>query len=281
MSNTREPINDGRPPLAQLGLVVREKQEIIHVTQVPATAQLLLDPVIKRGEVDAAEPLAGQVADRQPHTSRRGLREVVPGKERTDRLLRVAVVDDPVHQPQRIPAAADGGMGAHPVAVGVEIVDHPGRLVELLRHDAIAVPAEVFHVVRQAHEVAHQLQQQVRFLQVFFLFTAVVGPNTALLNVEQLRLDPVGEQELLIARELSQLRNDIQQEIVQLGQNIVAGCHAAPPFLKTIRWGHPSSRFACFAETRAPKPPRSKKNKAKAPSHYETQGRRTRPRGRR
>ncbi len=44
------------------------------------------------------------------------------------------------------------------------------------------------------------------------LVPAVVGPQTILLHVQQLRLNPVAQHKLLVARKLVQLRNQLDQQ---------------------------------------------------------------------
>jgi hypothetical protein len=81
----------------------------------------------------------------------------------------------------------------------------------------VALPAEEFHVMSQAHQVTHQLEQQIGFLQVDSLLSAVIRAEATFLHVQQSGLDPVTEQELLISRELAQLRDEVEQQVVQLG----------------------------------------------------------------
>jgi len=46
--------------------------------------------------------------------------------------------------------------------------------------------------------------------------------QTILLHVQQLRLNPVAQHELLVARKLVQLRDQIDQQVLPFRQNVVA-----------------------------------------------------------
>jgi hypothetical protein len=46
--------------------------------------------------------------------------------------------------------------------------------------------------------------------------------RTILLHVQQLGLNPVAQDELLVARKLVQLRDQIDQQVLQFRQNVVA-----------------------------------------------------------
>jgi hypothetical protein len=55
------------------------------------------------------------------------------------------------------------------------------------------------------------------------LVPAVIGPQTILLHVQQLHLNPVARPKLLVARKfVVQLRNQANQQVLQLRQNVVA-----------------------------------------------------------
>ena len=140
-------------------LVVGEDQEVIDVADV-AQPESVGDEVVERVEVDVGEELAGLVAERQAPAPFGGSEQVVAGKPHQHRVLGVAVVDDPVHQPEDIGvfdlagdqvledgvvdrreeladirlqdvavtagellAAVHGGVGALALAAGVAVVD--------------------------------------------------------------------------------------------------------------------------------------------------------------
>ena len=73
----RQPPRDGLAPPGQLRLGVAEQQKIIHIPHIPGAAQRLLHPMVKLRQIDAPEPLARQVPDRQPHPPPRGVHQVV------------------------------------------------------------------------------------------------------------------------------------------------------------------------------------------------------------
>ena len=53
------------------------------------------------------------------------------------------------------------------------------------------------------------------------------GPDRAFTTdpVQQLGLDPVAQNKLLVAGKLAELRHDVEEQVVQFRQDIVAGCH--------------------------------------------------------
>ena len=59
-------------------------------------------------------------------------------------------------------------------------------------------------------------QLEIGLQQMPALVPAVIGPQTILLHVQQLRLDPVAHHELLVARKLVQLRDQLNQQVLQL-----------------------------------------------------------------
>ena len=89
------------PDLVEPPLVVGEDQEVIDVTDV-AQPEPVGDEVVERVEVDVGEELAGLVAQRQAPAPLGGREQVVAGEPHQHRVLGIAVVDDPVHQPEDV-----------------------------------------------------------------------------------------------------------------------------------------------------------------------------------
>jgi hypothetical protein len=52
-----------------------------------------------------------------------------------------------------------------------------------------------------------------------------LSDTTKFLDIQQLGLDPFARHELLVARKLVQLRNQIDQQVLQPSQNVVAFRH--------------------------------------------------------
>ena len=105
------------------------------------------------------------------------------------------------------------------------------------------------------------------------LFPAVIRPQAILLHVQQLRLNPVAQHKLLVARELVQLRDQVNQQVLQFGQNVIALGHvnltknnfiAARGWFCLPNFQHDSPRSGSKSIKR-------KRTKIKAPSHNGTQ----------
>lgn len=82
-----------------LGAVVQQQDEVVHVADVVAHPQRLLDEVVERVEVEVGEHLAREAADRHPDCRR--LRAV--GDQRLEQPEQPAVADPPCQQPQEHP----------------------------------------------------------------------------------------------------------------------------------------------------------------------------------
>jgi hypothetical protein len=67
-------------------------------------------------------------------------------------------------------------------------------------------------------------QLQIGFQQMPAFVPPVIGPKTIFLHVQQLRLHPVAQHELLVTRKLVQLRDQIDQQVLQLRQDVGALC---------------------------------------------------------
>jgi hypothetical protein len=83
-------------------LVVGENHEVIHVAKIRRRAQHFLDKMIEPVQVHIGEKLARLISQRQPAPAFRQRPQIIPREERQRRLLRVAVVNDPLDQPQRV-----------------------------------------------------------------------------------------------------------------------------------------------------------------------------------
>ena len=88
---------DPRPPLRQIRRIVVKQRKIVHVAEI-GCLENLSHKMIKTVEIEIAEELAGEVADRQPATQPEGLKQIVTVEVEIDRLLRVGPVHNPVEQ---------------------------------------------------------------------------------------------------------------------------------------------------------------------------------------
>ena len=61
----RKPLDDLTSPFEQLAFVVREQQEIIHVTEVAFALKFTFDKVIERAEITVCPELTGEIANGQ------------------------------------------------------------------------------------------------------------------------------------------------------------------------------------------------------------------------
>jgi hypothetical protein len=87
------------------------------------------------------------------------------------------------------------------------------------------VVAEQLQGIGQPDKMPRHFQLQIGLQQVPALLPTVIGPQTKLLHIQQFRLNPVAQHELLVARKLVQLRDQINQQVLQPRQNVVAFCH--------------------------------------------------------
>jgi hypothetical protein len=127
-----------------------------------------------------------------------------------------------------------------------------------VKPNAVGVVTEQLQGIGQPHQMPRHFQLQVGFQQMSALVPAVIGPQTILLHGQQLGLNPVAQHEFLVARKLVQLRDQIDQQVLQLRQDVVAFGHAI--FLNKI----PPLRGLA-------KGLKHKRAKTKAPSHNGTQ----------
>jgi hypothetical protein len=93
-------------PSRQLGAIVMEQREVVNITDIPPTAQPLLDEMIQRVEIDVREELARQITDGQAAAPLQRAQEIIARIVQMHRLLRVGAVDNRVEQAQA-PRAID------------------------------------------------------------------------------------------------------------------------------------------------------------------------------
>lgn len=90
----------------ELGLLLAEDHEVVHVSEIGAAAEMLLHEVVQWVEIEVGEELAREVADRQaaPPLDRR--EEIVAGEPEERVGMSTAAVEDSVQKVEE-PAILD------------------------------------------------------------------------------------------------------------------------------------------------------------------------------
>ncbi len=79
-------------------LVSIKHHKIVYITDIVATLQVFFDKMVEPVEMDIREKLARQVTDRDAAVSMERGQQIIAFKVFTHRLLRVAPVDNQIHQ---------------------------------------------------------------------------------------------------------------------------------------------------------------------------------------
>ena len=157
----------------RLGLAVAKQRKVVQVAQIAGHAQHLFNPVVQRVHHHVAQPLAGQVAQRQAAPAQMRGEQIIPGVVAIHRLLRVGPVDHRVQHGQGARAShkAPGvGLGHRMVDGRKKPVDvaaqHPGvRITKLLipRHrPVLAAPGDAGKTVGNKAALRQRPQHAVQ-----------------------------------------------------------------------------------------------------------------------
>lgn len=95
---------NGVSDLPKLFFAVFENSQVVHITDIASALQHLFNEMVKVVQIDIGEKLAGEVSDRDSSPPLVRLEKIIPLKIIEDLLLRIAVVDNGLHQPERVRA---------------------------------------------------------------------------------------------------------------------------------------------------------------------------------
>ncbi len=98
-----EVVCDRISSIPQKAVVIREEGKVIYIPEISGSLELFFDKVVEPIEVAIGEELTSEVANRQTMPTLTGSQQIITGEIFDDGFLLIAVVDDGIYQPQRIP----------------------------------------------------------------------------------------------------------------------------------------------------------------------------------